>query len=153
MPLHLVLRLKVILKHAHCLIFRLFTSSWHSSDHCCNLLLLASCTWGTVFCYSSVKQVLISLSAYFRCCSFSVCLFDARALQKGSRTALLFLNFDLSQRTGLMCLGGGTLAPSSLSSLSSEDINSTALCTFNTAFILALSSKKEREIWALSNTS
>ena len=51
----------------------------------------------------------------------------------------MFLNFDLSEHSGLMYLGGGPLAPSSLSSLSSKDINWIALCTSNKALILALS--------------
>ena len=79
---------------------------------------------------------------------FFFCLFDMRASPKASRTALMFLNFDLSEHSGLMYLGGGSLAPSSLSSLSSKDINWIALCRFNKAFILTLSSL---ESCALSN--
>ena len=79
-----------------------------------------------------------------------LCLFDMQASQKASRTALMFLNFDLSEHSGLMYLGGGSLAPSSLSSLSSQDINWIALWGSNKAFILALSTG---ESCALSNTS
>ena len=68
------------------------------------------------------------------------CLFVMRASQKASRTALMFLNFDLSEHSGLMYLG--SLAPSSLSLLSSKDINWITLCRFNKAFILALSSRE-----------
>ena len=74
-----------------------------------------------------------------------LCLFDMQASQKASRTALMFLNFDLSEHSGLMYLGGGSLPPSSLSSLSWI-----ALCRSNKAFVLALSSG---ERCALSNTS
>ena len=81
---------------------------------------------------------------------FFVCLFDMQASQKVSRTALMFLNFDLFEHSGLMCLDGGPLAPSSSSLLSSEHINSISLCRCNKAFILALSS---RESCALYNTS
>ena len=96
-------------------------------------------------CLTSIYQPLWLFSRLF-----FLCLFDMQASQKASRTALMFLNFDLSEHSGLMYLGGGSLAPSSLSSLSSKDINWIALCTSNKAFILALSFG---ESCALSNTS
>ena len=96
-------------------------------------------------CLKSIYQPLWLFSRLF-----FLCLFDMRASQKVSRTALMFLNFDLSEHSGLMYLGGGSLAPSSLSSLSSKDINWIALWGSNKAFILALSTG---ESCALSNTS
>ena len=96
-------------------------------------------------CLTSIYQPLWLFSQLF-----FLCLFDMQASQKASRTALMFLNFDLSKHSGLMYLGGGSLAPSALSSLFSKDINSTALCRFNKAFILALSSG---ESCAFSNRS
>ena len=74
-----------------------------------------------------------------------LCLFDMQASQKAPRTALMFLNFDLSEHSGLMHLGGGSLPPSLLSSLSWI-----ALCRSNKAFVLVLSSRERR---ALSNRS
>ena len=96
-------------------------------------------------CLTSIYQPLQLFSRLF-----FLCLFDMRASQKVSRTALMFLSFDLSEHGGLMYLGAGSLALSLLSSLSSKDINWIALSRSNKAFILALSS---RESCALSNMS
>ena len=106
-----------------------------------------SCPWGAIFWYRSVcpVQPLWLFSRLFFFASLT-CVPHKRHQQQ----PWCFFNFDLSQHSGLMCLGGGPLVPSSLSSLSSEDMNSTALCRFHKAFILALSSG---ESWALSNNS
>ena len=108
-------------------------------------ILLMRGSYLVLVCRKSIYQPLWLFSRLF-----FLCLFDVRASQKVSRTALMFLNFDLSEHSGLMYLGGGSLALSSLSSLSSKDINWIALCRTNKAFIFALSSG---ESCALSNTS
>ena len=151
MPSHFVLRLKVIFHHVHGVILGfLFPVAIVATT-------VAICYFGIIgilsirgsylvlVCLTSIYQPLwLFLRLFF------FCLFDMRASQRASRTAMMFLNFDLSEHSGLMYLGGGSLAPSSLSSLSSKDINSIALCRFIKAFILALSSG---ESCALSNTS
>ena len=106
-----------------------------------------SCPWGAIFWYRSVcpVQPLWLFSRLFFFASLT-CVPHKRHQEQ----PWCFFNFDLSQHSGLMCQGGGPLVPSSLSSLSSEDMNSTALCRFHKAFILALSSG---ESWALSNNS
>ena len=138
--------------HAHAVIFGLFTPSCHSSDHCSNIcyfgiigILPMKGSYLVLVCLTSIYQPLWLFSRLF-----FLCLYDMQASQKASRTALMFLSFDLSEHSGLMYLGGGSLALSSLSSLSSKDINWIALCRSNKAFILALSSG---ESCALSNTS
>ena len=154
MPSHFVLRLKLI-------IFLDITCTVSLLDFllpdAIEAITVAICDFGIIgilpmkgsylvlVCLTSIYQPLWLFSWLF-----FLCLFDIQASQKASRTALMFLSFDLSEHSGLMYLGGGSLALSSLSSLSSKDINWIALCRSNKAFILALSSG---ESCALSNTS
>ena len=90
--------------------------------------------------------IIINLSGYFPGCSFSASL--TCEPPKGVKNSID--DFDHFEQSGLMYLSGGSLAPSSLSSLSSKDVNWIELCRSNKAFILALSSRESR---ALSNTS
>ena len=128
-----------------------FTPSCHSSDHCSNLLL-----W--YYWHPVHEGQLFGTGLSDKYLSTSLVVFPAVlflplwhvSLQKASRTALMFLNFHLFEQSGLMYLSGGSLAPSSLSSLYSKDVNWIALCRSNKAFILPLSSRESR---ALSNTS
>lgn len=154
MPSHFVLQLKVII-----LLHIMRTASYLDF-----LLPVAIVAITVAICYFGIIGILPMKGSYLVLVSmtsiyqplwlfsrlFFLCLFDMRASQKASRTALMFLSFDLSEHSGLMYLVGGSLALSSLSSLSSKDINWIALCRSNKAFILALSSG---EICALSYTS
>ena len=154
MPSHFVLRLKLII----------FLDITHTASFLDFLLPVAIVAITVAICYFGIIGILSTRGSYLVlvCLTsiyqplwlfsrlFFLCLFDVRASQKVSRTALMFLNFDLSEHSGLMYLGGGSLAPSSLSSLSSQDINWIALWGSNKAFILALSTG---ESCALSNTS
>ena len=120
------------------------------------VITLAICSFGIIgilpmkgsylvlVCLTSIYQPLWLFSRLF-----FLCLFDMRASQKASRTALMFLNFDLSEHSGLMYLGGGSLDPLFivLTLLQRHKLDS---IVSNKAFILALSSG---ESCALSNTS
>ena len=69
-------------------------------------ILLMRGSYLVLVCLKSIYQPLWLFSRLF-----FLCLFDMRASQKASRTALMFLNFDLSEHSGLMYLGGGSLDP------------------------------------------
>ena len=82
------------------------------------VITLAICSFGIIgilpmkgsylvlVCLTSIYQPLWLFSQLL-----FLCLFDMQASQKASRTALMFLNFDLSEHSGLMYLGGGSLDP------------------------------------------
>ena len=154
MPSHFVLRLKLIIfldirRTASFLDVLLSVAIVAITVAICDFgiigILPMKGSYLVLVCLTSIYQPLWLFSRLI-----FLCLFDMRASQKASRTALMFLSFDLSEHSGLMYLGGGSLALSSLSSLSSKDINWIALCRTNKAFIFALSSG---ESCALSNTS
>lgn len=141
MPSHLVLWRKVISTHVPCVTLLPVAKVAVTVAICFKSLLLTSCPWGAVFWYWSVWKVFISLSGYFCGCSFLP--FCHTYLIRGIRNSLDLFNLDLSRRSGLMCLGGGPLFPSSLLSLSSEDMNSTALGRSSKAFILVCHQQKD----------
>ena len=103
-------------------------------------------------CLTSIYQPLWLFSQLL-----CLCLFDMQASQKASRTALMFLNFDLSEHSGLMYLGGGLLPPSSIANcrvyISNKLFTLRVSRKLPANIIIYKQSKSKKERWCLPKTS